>query len=246
MQVATVQMASRNNAADANLDTALEFIEQAVRAGAQLVLLPELMSTGYGWTPEIWDAAESSEGKTVQWMKSVSRQLGIYLGTTYMEAVDGDFYNSFVLTGPDGRECGRVRKRCLPAYEAFFFKAGNGPQVIKTAIGNIGVGICYDAWHAFLPRAAQEEDFDLLLLPHSSPIPQKRKHIEQQHIDRFIDDVRQAATRYASLLGIPVVLSNKCGDFESAAPMGPYERTTFPGFSAIADSKRRAAGAASG
>ncbi len=184
----------------------------------------------------MWDAAEPRQGKTFNWLSGISKKYGIYLGTTYLEACGQDFFNSFVLTDPNGEESGRVRKRHLPAYEAFFCRSGTGPNVIKTDIGNIGVGICYDSWFSFLPRVAQKEDFDILLLPHSSPIPQKRSHIAQEHIDRFIEDVRIVAKRYSCLLGIPVVVSNKCGKFESPVPMGPYERSRFPGLSAIADS----------
>lgn len=235
IKVAAIQMGSIMNGVDENIRAAEKYIDQAVHGGAKLVLLPELMSTGYGWTPALWDAAEPGEGKTVRWMRTVSKASGIYLGTTYLEARGGDFYNTFVLTDPDGNEAGRVRKRNVPAYEAFLYKGVKGSHVIKTAIGNIGVGICYDAWFSFLPRMAQEEDFDILLLPHSSPTPQKRKHIPQKHIDRFNADVQVAAERYSRLLGIPVILSNKCGRFASAAPLGPYEDTTFPGFSTIAD-----------
>ena len=236
LKVASIQMNSVVNSLEQNLQLAEQFIDEATEKGAQLVLLPELLPTGYCWTRDFWDAAEPSQGKTIQWMSRISHHYGIYLGTSYLEASGGDFYNSFVLTDPEGLEAGRVRKRNLPAYEAFFYKGGDGPHVIKTALGNIGVGICYDSWFAFLPRIAQSEQFDLLLLPHSAPTPQKRNHIAQEHIDRFNLDIKMAAKRYASLLGIPVVVANKCGKFESAAPFGPYERTSFPGFSTIADS----------
>lgn len=236
LKVAAVQMGALLNRVDENLASAEMYVVEAAEAGAQLILLPELLPGGYGWDQSVWDAAEPQSGKTVTWMRNLSKKYGVYLGTTYLEACGEDFYNTFVLTDPHGQEAGRVRKRNLPAYEAFFCKRGSGTHVIKTDIGNIGVGICYDSWFSFLPRRARQEDFDILLLPHSSPIPQKRDHIAQEHIDRFINDVRVAAARYSGLLGIPVVLSNKCGAFESRAPLGPYEKTTFPGLSSIADS----------
>lgn len=236
LKVATVQMNSNINSVEQNCRNAECYINEAAKAGAKLVLLPELLTSGYVWTNAFWNSAEPKNGKTVKWMSDLSQKLGIYLGSTYLEASGGDFYNTFVLTDPNGNEAGRVRKRNIPSYEAFFYKGVEGSHVIKTDIGNIGVGICYDSWFSFLPRIAQQEDFDILLLPHSAPTPQKRKHIAQEHIDRFKDDIKMATERYSTLLGIPVVLSNKCGKFESPAPFGPYEKTSFPGFSSIADS----------
>lgn len=236
IKVASIQMSSALNDIDSNLLTAEKHIAEAVNSSAKLVLLPEFMPGGYGWTRNIWNAAEPREGKTLKWLCDISERYEIYLGTTYLEARGEDFFNSFVLTGPTGKELGRVRKKNMPAYEAFFFRNGTGKSVIKTEIGNIGVGICYDSWFSYLPRIAQKEDFDLLLLPHSSPVPQKRSHIAQKHIDRFIEDVRVVAERYSSLLGIPVVVSNKCGKFESSTPLGPPEKSEFPGLSAISES----------
>lgn len=236
LRVAAIQMNSVINDTDGNLMRAEKHIEAASNAGATLILLPELLSSGYAWTTALWDAAESRSGSTVQWMCKVSRKYSIYLGTSYLEVCNGDFFNTFVLTNPDGSEAGRVRKRKVPAYESFFYKGDKGSNVIETKIGNVGVGICYDSWFSFLPKAAKDQHFDILLLPHSAPTPQKRKHIPQKHIDQFNSDIKKAAERYAELLGIPVVLSNKCGKFKSSAPLGPYEKTSFPGFSTIADS----------
>lgn len=236
LKVAAIQMNSAIEKLEENCRNAESHIENVSKQGATLVLLPELLTTGYVWTQTFWNAAEPKEGKSVHWMCDISKQLGIYLGMTYLEVSNGDFYNTFVLTDPSGQEAGRVRKRQVPSYEAFFYKGVAGSNVIKTDIGNIGVGICYDSWFSFLPRAAQKEDFDMLLLPHSAPVPQKRKHIAQEHIDLFVNDIKVATKRYSGLLGIPVVLSNKCGEFKSPAPFGPYENTLFPGFSSIADS----------
>ena len=111
LRVAVVQMESKNGNIIANLNHATEFINQAAAKGAELILLPELMSTGYIFSTEIWDAAESKNGPTEKWMKSSSARLGVWIGTSYLEADGEDFFNTFVLTAPNGKIAGRVRKQ---------------------------------------------------------------------------------------------------------------------------------------
>ncbi len=55
IRVAAVQMVSENGCVGANLAHATPFVEQAGRRGAQLILLPEFMSTGYFLGKAIWD-----------------------------------------------------------------------------------------------------------------------------------------------------------------------------------------------
>lgn len=86
VRVAAIQMASENGCVEANLAHATSLIEQASKEGAQLVLLPEFMPTGYLLAEGIWEAAEPADGATVAWLKDKSKRLGIWLGTSFLEA----------------------------------------------------------------------------------------------------------------------------------------------------------------
>jgi N-carbamoylputrescine amidase len=131
-------MQSTDHDIDQNLRRASTFADTAAAKGAQLVVFPELMPTGYYLSFDTWDAAEPSDGKTVQWLKSTSRRLHISLGTSFLEADGEDFYDTFVLTTPSGDEAGRVRKQIPAGPEAYFFCGAIGSHVISTAIGKIG------------------------------------------------------------------------------------------------------------
>jgi len=50
--------------------------------------------------------------------------------------------------------------------------------------------------------------------------------------------VKELSLRYARMLGLPVVMANKCGPWVSPMPGIPFhvERSSFPGLSAVADS----------
>ncbi|HEY6306055.1 MAG TPA: nitrilase-related carbon-nitrogen hydrolase, partial [Candidatus Angelobacter sp.] len=75
-----------------------------------------------------------------------SRRLHVWLGTSFLEADGADFYDTFVLTTPEGEEAGRVRKQVPAEVEGYFFRGDVGSHVLKTAIGRIGVGICAESF----------------------------------------------------------------------------------------------------
>src|SRR5262245_48209104 len=142
LRIAVVQMKSLDHDIDGNLKQATTYADKAAAAGAQFVLFPEFMATGSYLSFDTWDSAETSQGKSVQWLKSTSRRLQIWLGASFFEASGTDFYDTFVLTTPSGDEAGRVRKQIPAGSEAYFFRGEEGPHVISTAIGKVGGGIC--------------------------------------------------------------------------------------------------------
>jgi N-carbamoylputrescine amidase len=115
--VAAVQMDARFAQREDNLSKAPQYVLQAANQGAQLVLLPEMLPYGYGLDESVWDGADSFDGTSVQWLKHFSKKFGIYLGFSFLEVDGEDFYNTFVLTGPDGEVAGRVRKSPPPSIE---------------------------------------------------------------------------------------------------------------------------------
>lgn len=237
LRVAAVQMPSENGRRDANLACATRWVEQAAGEGAQLILLPEFMSGGYSWTRAIWKSAEGQLGPTVAWLRETSHRLGVWLGTSYLEAEAGHFYNTFVLTGPDGAEAGRVRKQTPAMEEAYFFRGDHGPHLIETPIGRIGVGICHENYMAYLPRLMQRGSADLMLMPHSAPCLSEAFLLGSRLAAELKSNLQSVARYYAQSLGIPVVMANKCGPWESGLF---YARpATFLGCSAIADSDGR-------
>ena len=120
IRVAAIQIESKNGCLEANLQHAIRFIDLAAQKEAKLILLPEFMPTGYIWNASVWDSAEPKEGPTVNWLRENSKRLGVWLGTSFLEAEEEDFFNTFVLTTPDGKEAGRVRKQRQPVLKHTF------------------------------------------------------------------------------------------------------------------------------
>jgi len=220
-------MQSADHDIDGNLKRATVFAEKAAEQGARLVLFPEFMPTGSYLYFDTWDSAEPPKGKTVQWLKSTSSRIGIWLGTSFLEADKADFYDTFVLTTPQGEEAGRIRKQVLAGPEAYFFRGDVGSHIINTSIGKIGVGICAENYYCFLASQMLPQSADLILMPHSSP--------DMSEIGGLpVPPGTHLASWYSRTLGIPVAVVNKVG--RSYKPPPNEIKGFFPGLSAIADS----------
>ena len=238
LRVAAVQMESQNGRVEANLERATRFVDQAAEQGGKLIILPEFMPTGYVYTKDIWEGAETKEGPTVGWLRENAKRLGVWLGTSFLEAEGEDFFNTFVLMKPDGQEAGRVRKQTSALFEAFFVKGDAGPHVIDTEFGKVGVGICYENQLAYIPSMMCEYSVDLLLMPHSAPTPSTSVLVSRKNADDFNRGLEELAPHYARVLGVPAVMINKSGPWQTSLPGLPFlqQDSSFPGLSTICDS----------
>jgi N-carbamoylputrescine amidase len=236
VDVAAVQMASRPGAVAQNLDRAAALTARAVGMGAELVLLPELMASGYRIAPDIWETAEPVGGRISTWLCETAKRHGVHLGTTILEADKADFYNTFLLATPHGELAGTVRKSDPAWVEARYYRGGAGSHVIDTELGRIGVGICYENYLGAHIRALANSSIDLLLQPTAAATPPVNWPVGKGGADAFNRMLRTLSQHYALALGVPVVMSNMCGPLESPLPgiLGSLN-TDFPGLSSIVD-----------
>lgn len=236
LKVAAIQLHCDLAQVGNNLARAGEFVSQAAAMGARLVLLPELTPGGYDLTEAIWDSAETMRGVSVSWLKSAAARHGIYLGMSFLEAEGRDFFNSFVLATPKGEIAGRVRKNPPASAEAYFFRAGSDRHYIDTDIGRLGVIICYEALLHERLLGLYRDRVDLVLIPMSAGTPTPVFPLRRRDAVAFEDSLRGLAAHHASVLGVPVVMANKCGPLVTKMPVGlPAQDTHFPGLSTIVE-----------
>jgi len=157
----------------------------------------------------------------------------IQVGTTILEMDGPDFYNSFLLATPDGTLAGTVRKSDPAWVEARYYRGETGSHVIDTAIGRIGVGICYENYRGEHVRSLAASSIDLLLQPTAAATPPNWP-VGQRGADAFNAMLETLAQCHAVMLGVPVVMANLCGARASPLPgrLGSLN-TTFPGLSSI-------------
>ena len=149
LQVSCIQFEPLIGDVVGNLARSSTLIRDAAASGSRLIVLPELANTGYVFESleEAQGLAEPvPDGRSAQAWSALAQELGIHLVAGITER-DGDaLYNSALVTGPHGY-VGTYRKSHLWDRENLFFVKGNlGFPVFDTALGKVGVAICYDGW----------------------------------------------------------------------------------------------------
>lgn len=155
MSVVRVALTQTGWTGDRESMTALheDFTRQAAAQGAQVICFQELFYGPYfGITqdPAYYEYAESVPGPTTDRFAKLAAELGIVIVLpVYEEDQPGVLYNTAAVIDADGTYLGKYRKHHIPHlpkfWEKFYFRPGNlGWPVFETAVGKIGVNICYD------------------------------------------------------------------------------------------------------
>lgn len=153
---------------EANALAVRKRLEQAVTEGANLIVLPELATTGYCFESraEAFAHAEAvPEGRTVRDWSAFAGKHQVYIVGCLPE-LDGDrLFDTAVLVGPDGY-IGKYRKTHLWNEEKLFFTPGNlGFPVFDTKIGRIGLLVCWDIWFPETARIVSQLGADIICIP---------------------------------------------------------------------------------
>jgi len=175
MRVAVAQMEPRLAETERNLDAALERLEEAVAAGAQLLVLPECAIPGYMFdsAEEALPYAEEIPGPTTEAFERECARLGVHAITGLLERDSDTLYNAAILVGPEGL-IGSYRKTHLPFLGVDrFVTPGDEFKVFDTALGRIGLIICYDLRFPEVTRTLALQGADMVALPTNFPMAAK-------------------------------------------------------------------------
>ena len=150
-----------------NRAEAVRWASEAAAAGANLVVLPELASSGYVFADaaEAQRAAESAEdGPMVAALHDVCVQHGCHIAVGLDERDGSSRHNSAVLIGPAGA-LAVYRKLHLYHDEQSWFEPGASLPVVDTPIGRIGLIICFDLWFPEPARALALAGAEIIAVP---------------------------------------------------------------------------------
>jgi beta-ureidopropionase len=152
------------------IDKHEEAAREASAQGAQVICFQELFYGPYFCQvqeAQYYDYTEAiPDGPTTQRFQSVAKELGMVMVLPMYEVEQaGVYYNTAAVIDADGNYLGKYRKHHIPQvkgfWEKFYFRPGNlGYPVFDTAVGKVGVYICYDrhfpeGWRALGLNGAQ-------------------------------------------------------------------------------------------
>ncbi|MBF9069053.1 nitrilase-related carbon-nitrogen hydrolase [Streptacidiphilus fuscans] len=130
------------------------YAREAAAQGAQVIGFQEVFNAPYFCQvqePEHYRWAEAvPDGPTVSRMRELARELNMVMVVPVYEVEQpGVYYNTAAVIDADGSYLGKYRKHHIPQvkgfWEKYYFKPGNlGWPVFDTAVGRVGVYICYD------------------------------------------------------------------------------------------------------
>lgn len=206
VRVSCVQLAPDIAHGRANEPVATAAIEAAFRDGAQIVVLPELATSGYVFesTAEARSLALDARADLFEsWRLAASRVDGVVIAGFPESGADGTVYNSAVLVDSDGVRAVYRKTHLWDEEKNWFAPGGSAPPVVETRFGRIGLLICYDLEFPEMARSLAIRGADLIAVPTNWPVSRRP---ESERPPEMID-----ASSAARLNGVFVACCDRSG-----------------------------------
>ena len=158
--VAAVQMYPHLGKVEDNLIAMGKFVDKiCTEQKVDLIVFPELATTGYELGLRFTDVAERVPGQAVNLLaqRAADYSTHIVFGLVSKEKVESILYNAAVVIGPDGELLGEYRKLHLPGEERLAFRPGYRLLTFEATFGEIGVVL---GWDLAFPEAARSLALD--------------------------------------------------------------------------------------
>ncbi|MDA1353910.1 MAG: carbon-nitrogen hydrolase family protein [bacterium] len=186
MKIAAIQMNSTLDR-DANIASALELMTEAVRKGAELLVLPEVFnSRGDGGKLE--QRAEPIPGPTTDALSefAVSNEVAIIAGSIIEKSEDGAIYNTSAVIDASGAVAATYRKINLfdaqvgnpPIKESRLFSKGKDLTLVEINGWQIGLAICFDMRFPELFAEYRRAGAEVIVVPSAFTTPTGEAHWE--------------------------------------------------------------------
>jgi NAD+ synthase (glutamine-hydrolysing) len=188
--------------ASGNAEKIIRRLEEARRAGAALVVTPELALSGYPPEDLLFHRGfrRRIEG-TMARLADAARGVDLLVG--YPEYGEGTLYNSAAWLR-DGACIANYRKQRLPNYQVFdekrYFTAGSRAVAVEVGGLRIAPLICEDVWHVEPAAAARAAGADLAIALNASPYQQGKQPDRESNLALRARDTGMAFY-YLNLVG---------------------------------------------
>ncbi len=160
LKVALVQMAPKLAAPRENLSRMADYVKQIKHEQpVDLIVFPELITTGYECGLQFNDFAERTDGPTVNFLANLAsdHQVHIAFGSVTKAKVETIVYDSAILLDASGAVAGAYHKVHLRGEERLSFRAGFKFPVFETEFGMVGLA---SGWDLMFPEAIRSMALD--------------------------------------------------------------------------------------
>ena len=194
----------------ANLERHLEWIARARKAGADLLVFPELSLTGYLLQDLVSEVALAPDDPVFARLAAAAGDMAVVVGAIEESPDHAQFISGYLIENGEIRHV--HRKVYLAAYgvfdEARYVGSGQRVRAVDTdAVGRIGVIICEDAWHPSLVGLSLLDGANLLVIQVASPVRDLTRGELPHNARIWMDTLRT----YARLYGTTIVFCNRVG-----------------------------------
>jgi len=178
MKMALIQQHATRKRED-NLTRGVKALEEAASQGARLIAYPELSFNfflpQYPCTPECLDFAEPVPGPTTELFSKKAKDLQVVIVLNLYEKEGDKTFDTSPVINADGKIVGKTRMIHIvdaPGFrEKGYYTPGNlGAGVFDTAVGRIGIAICYDRHFPEYMRALALKGAELVVVPQAGAI----------------------------------------------------------------------------
>jgi predicted amidohydrolase len=173
LQVAPRAEPLRRETISANVSSAVDWVQRCAAASdAELIVLPETVTTGFSpgcSAEELWDLATPDQ--TVEPFRQVAREVGVHLvwGTYTQGPERGVVHNAALLADPSGEVLGVYHKThpfCTELRSrGGWVTPGDDSCVVDSALGRIGLIICFDGDYPELSRITALQGVEVICRP---------------------------------------------------------------------------------
>jgi NAD+ synthase (glutamine-hydrolysing) len=211
IRIALAQLNTHLGDPEANLEKHLTYADDAYKAGADLLVFPELSLTGYALQDLAATVAHhpTSNDPVFAPLLETSKKLDLVVGFVDEDQRHRFFIAAAYLSG--GKVVHIHHKVYLPTYGLFdegrFFAWGDSIRAFDTGFGRAGIAICEDFWHASPPYILWTDGADLLIFTSASP---GRGLTTEPKLEsaRWVEQINRA---YANLFTCFVIHANRVG-----------------------------------
>lgn len=162
-----------------NREALAEYIREAAKNGAKMVITPEFGIVGYPDIPNVPDEddnfrnrkdiapfVEKADGPTAKYFSALAKELKVYIhvGFAEVDPKTDKYYNTAIAVDPKGKIVAKFRKANLYKTEEDFLEHGTKISTYTSPVGKVGLIICADVYSSFPMNDYANAKVDVLAL----------------------------------------------------------------------------------